>query len=140
MSEQNIATAIKFLNAMGEGDVEVADACVGPDAVAVAKGYGKLSGVRRRESMVGNIAGFKQLFPTGLKLDYKSITANADRVVIECEGNALTCTDKPYKNQYCMVFTMTDGKISRLNEYFCTVHADEVVWPIFNQHVDDQAS
>jgi hypothetical protein len=28
------------------------------------------------------------------------------------------------------VFTLQDGRIRQVNEYFCTIHADEVLWPL----------
>src|SRR3546814_3575626 len=54
------------------------------------------------------------------------LTAEDARVVVEFEGNAVTCEGKPYCNQYCMVFTMRDGRIGQVNEYFCTILADEI--------------
>src|SRR4029077_21159058 len=93
-------------------------------------GFGKFAGVRRYDTIVGTIDAFKQLVPTGLRPDIKSVIAEGDRVVVEFEGNAMTCEDKPYNNQYCMVFTLADGKIKQVNEYFCTILADEVLWPL----------
>lgn len=130
MSNQNADTVLKFLNAMSNGDAETADTCVGPNAFTVAKGYGKFAGVRERDIMVGTIAAFKQLVPEGLNIDVKSVTAQDDRVVVEFEGDSKTCEGVPYKNQYCMVFMMEDGKIKQVNEYFCNIHADEVLWPL----------
>lgn len=131
MSENNVKTVLTFIEAMSNSDAATADTCVGPDAFTVAKGYGKFSGVRQRETMVGTIAAFNQLLPTGLNVDVKSVTAQDDRVVVEFEGDATTCDGKPYKNQYCMVFMIgEDGRIRQVNEYFCNIHADEVLWPL----------
>lgn len=129
-NEQNKQLALRFIQAMNDGDPEAGDACLTPDAFTVSKGFGKFSGVRQRETMVGTIKAFKTLLPTGLRLTVNSITAEGDRVVAECEGNAVTSEGKPYCNQYCFVFTCADGKIARVNEYFCNVLADEVLWPL----------
>ena len=51
-------------------------------------------------------------------------------MVVEFEGNAVTASGEQYNNQYCMVFTMRDGKIRQVNEYFCTILADRVLWPL----------
>jgi ketosteroid isomerase-like protein len=67
--------------------------------------------------------------PTGLRPTVLSVTAEAERVVVEFEGNAVTCEGKPYCNEYCMVFNLQDGKIKQVNEYFCTKLADEVLYP-----------
>jgi ketosteroid isomerase-like protein len=59
-----------------------------------------------------------------------TVTAEGDRVVVEWEGDAKTSAGTPYCNQYCMVFTLRDGKIKQVNEYFCTILADNVLWPL----------
>lgn len=131
MSENNIKTVLDFLDAMSTSNAEKADTCVAEGAFTVAKGYGKFSGIRERETMVGTISAFNQLLPTGLNIDVKSVTAQEDRVVVEFEGDATTSDGKAYKNQYCMVFMCdNDGKIKQVNEYFCNIHADEVLWPL----------
>jgi ketosteroid isomerase-like protein len=130
MSEQNTAVVLRFMEAMGTNDPEMADGCVGPDAYAVAKGTTKFAGKRTRELMVGGIELFKTIIPTGLRFAIGDVTAAGDRVVVEAEGNGVTMEGTPYCNQYCFVFTMKDGLIASVNEYFCTKLADEVLWPI----------
>lgn len=130
MSEQNKQVALRFMQAMGSNDPETAAACLSPDAKAIAKGFGKFAGVRPAQTMVGMIDAFKRMIPTGLRFDIKSVTAEGDRVVVEAEGNAVTSQGKPYCNQYCFIFTLADGKIVQMNEYFCHVLANEVLWPL----------
>lgn len=137
MSEENVKVVLDFLEAMSTSDAEKADKCVGPKAFTMAKGYGKFSGRRERVTMVGTIASFEQLLPTGLNIEVKSVTSQDNRVVVEFEGNAKTADDKEYKNQYCMVFTLEEHKIAQVNEYFCNIHADEVLWPLISQ-LDNQ--
>ena len=128
--EQNKAVVLKFIEAMSSSDAAAADTCVAPDAFTVAKGYGKFAGVRSREVMVGTIDSFKQMLPSGLNVEVKSVTASGNTVVVEFEGDANTSEGRPYQNQYCMVFMLAGGKIKQVNEYFCNVHADEVLWPL----------
>ena len=128
------------MTAMGTNDPELAAGCLAPDACAVAKGYGKFAGARQASVMVGMIDEFKKIMPTGLRFTIKSVTASDDRVAIEAEGNALTALGTSYHNQYCFVFTRADGKIKQVNEYFCTVHADEVLWPLIESHAQATAS
>jgi ketosteroid isomerase-like protein len=129
MSEQNKRLVLKFIEAMGASDAESAAPCLAEDAFTLAKGFSKFAGVRRYETIVGTINAFKKLVPTGLRPTVHTVTAEAERVVVEFEGDAVTCEGKPYCNQYCMVFTMQDGKIKQVNEYFCTKLADEVLYP-----------
>lgn len=133
MSKQNKEVVLTFINAMGKSDGATAAACLTKDAFTNAKGFGKFAGIRHYDTIVGTIDAFKQLLPTGLSPVIESVTAEGDRVVVEFEGRATTCEGRAYNNQYCMVFTVRDGKIKQVNEYFCTVLADDVLWPLVAQ-------
>ena len=139
MSEQNKSVVLKFINAMGTSDPEAADECLAADAFTDAKGFCALSGVRHRDEIVGTIGAFQLLLPTGLCPEVKTVTADGDRVAVEFEGHSTTKAGKEYNNQYCMVFTLADGKIKQVNEYFCTKLAEEVLWPEI-QGMQDQLS
>jgi ketosteroid isomerase-like protein len=130
MSETNKAVALRFIAAMGSNDPEGVRACLAADAVATTKGFGKFSGSRDAATVVGAIEIFKDLMPTGLRLSVQSVTGEGDRVVVEATGDAVTGDGKAYRNEYCFVMTFRDGRIARMNEYLCSVHADEVLWPL----------
>ena len=133
MSDSNRSVVLRFIEAMSAGDTDTAKACLAPDAQTVAKGYGKFAGVREYPTIVGTIAALKTLVPDGLQPTIVSVTAESERVVVEFEGRATTCEGTPYNNQYCMVFTLAGGRIKQVNEYFCTIHADEVLWPLIER-------
>ena len=137
MVEQNKTVVLTFIDAMGRSDGATAAACLAPDAFTLAKGFGKFAGVRRFDTIVGTIDAFQKLIPDGLNPDIQSVTGEGDRVVVEFEGRATTCDGKPYHNQYCMVFTLAAGKIKQVNEYFCTLHAEEVLWPLVEQMANE---
>ena len=130
MSEQNKAVVIKFIEAFSDGDAETAKTCLATDAQTVAKGFGKLSGRRPYDLIVATTAAFKDIIPTGLQPQFKSVTAEADRVVVEFEGNSTLVNGERYCNEYCMVFTLADGLIENVNEYYCTLLADEKILPL----------
>ena len=130
MSEENRAVALKFMEAMASNNPELADECVAEDGIAIAMGTTKFAGVRNRDQMVGGIELFKRMIPTGLRFTIGDVTAEGNRVVVEAKGNAVTAAGTPYRNQYCFVFTLKDGKIKKAHEYFCTKLADEVLWPV----------
>jgi ketosteroid isomerase-like protein len=130
MSEQNKKVAVDFIEAFSRGDVETTRACLGPDAVAIAKGFGQISGRRPREFILETTAAFNDVIPSGLRPSIKSVTADGDRVAVEFEGDATLANGERYCNQYCMVFTLKDGRISQVNEYFCTALADQKLGPL----------
>jgi ketosteroid isomerase-like protein len=130
MSEQNKAVVLKFIEAFSEGDAKTADTCLAPDAMTIAKGFGKLSGRRSRDLIVATTAAFKDTIPSGLQPKFLTTTAEDDRVTVEFEGNATLANGADYCNQYCMVFTLQDGLIKNINEYYCTILADERILPL----------
>lgn len=137
MSEQNKQLVRDFIEAFSRGDVEATKACLAPDAITYAKGFGKLSGARPYEFIVATTGAFKALIPTGLRPQFKSVTAEGDRVAVEFEGNAVLANGADYCNQYCMVFTLKDGRIKQVNEYYCTILADERIGPLLAE-VEEQ--
>jgi ketosteroid isomerase-like protein len=130
MSEQHKQVAISFIEAFSKGDAEAAKKYLTPDAVTIAKGFGKLSGPRSYELIVATTGAFTQIIPTGLRPSFRSVTAEGERVVVEFEGDATLANGERYCNQYCMVFTLRDGKIKQVNEYYCTILADQKIGPL----------
>ena len=57
------------------------------------------------------------------------ILADGDFVVVECRGNVITKTGKPYCNTYCYVIRMRDGKMVELTEYFDTALVSSALEP-----------
>ena len=130
MSEQNKQVVLTFIEAMGKGDAEEADPCLAPDAFTLAKGFGKFAGVRQHDLILATISAFRKLVPDGMQPVIQSVTAEGDRVVVEFDGNATLSNGESYCNEYCMVFSLRDGKIKQVNEYFCTILADKVLFPL----------
>lgn len=137
MSEHNKQVVLKFLEAMGRGDADVAAELITDDAIVTSKGFGKLSGTRQHDAILGTMASFKQIVPTGLNCIIQTVTADEERVVVEFEGQSVLTNGKPYNNQYCFVFTMKDGKIKASNEYYCTLLADEAIGPFLMERRED---
>ena len=130
MSDANKQVALKFIKAMGENDPVAAAECLAHDAVAVATGNSHFKGTRDARMMIDGIEAFKSLMPSGLNFTIKSAVAEGDQVAVECEGNATTSVGTSYCNKYVFFITLRGGKITLVNEYFCTVLANEVLWPL----------
>ncbi len=130
MSEQNKQVVLRFIEAMGKGNAEDAAPCLAPDAFTLAKGFGKFAGMRQHDLILATIGAFRKLVPDGMQPVIQSVTGEGDRVVVEFEGNATLSNGASYCNQYCMVFTLQGGRIKQVNEYFCTILADEVLYPL----------
>lgn len=130
MNEHNKQVVLAFIEAMGRGDAAAAAPCIAEDTFTLAKGFGKFAGVRTHDTILATIEAFKQLMPGGMEPTILSVTGEDDRVVVEFEGNGTLLNGETYNNQYCMVFLLRDGRIRQVNEYFCTLLADKVLWPL----------
>ena len=130
MSEANKAIALKFLKAMSEADAVGQGECLTPDATTVTKGFAGVSGTRNRETMMATVEAFKEIVPTGFRPTVHRVIAEGETVVVEWEGDAILGNGVPYCNQYVFIFTFEGGLIKRLDEYFCTVLADNTIMPL----------
>lgn len=131
-TDKNKETVNRFIEAMGSGDSETAATCITKDAYTLAKGFGHFAGVREYDTILATISAFKKLMPGGMKPEILSLVAEGDKVVAEFEGNGTLVNGEDYSNEYCMVFSLRDGKICQVNEYFCTILADKKLWPLVN--------
>ena len=131
MSEANKAVALKFIEALGKGDAETVKTVITDDVVAVATGTSIGSGTRNYAEIIAVFGMFGQITKTGLNPKILSVTAEADRVAVEWEGNCTLVNGTQYNNQYVQVFFLRDGKICKLKEYFDTKLTDAALGPIF---------
>ena len=89
--------------------------------------------------IVATTAAFKNIIPTGLRPNFLAVIADGDRVVVEFEGDAVLANGESYCNQYCMVFTLAGGLIKAVNEYYCTILADNKILSLLAD-VEEQRS
>ncbi|UII20300.1 nuclear transport factor 2 family protein [Fulvivirga ligni] len=54
------------------------------------------------------------------KVEVHNIIADGDYVVVEMSGQNETVTENSYKNKYCWVCLLRDGKLYQINEYMDT--------------------
>jgi ketosteroid isomerase-like protein len=125
--------ALKFLHAMGAGDAATVATCLAPDAITMARNFSKFAGVIKREQIVSMVGAFRTLMPQGLAFNVLSVTAEGDRVAIECDGDAITRSGEVYRNLYCFVLRFAGDLISEIHEYFCSKLADELIWPLVQE-------
>jgi ketosteroid isomerase-like protein len=138
MIERNKEVVRNFIDAFSNGDTEAAKACLAPDALVIAKGFGRLSGPRTYDFIVATTGAFKELMPSGLRPQYRTFIAEGDQVVVEFEGDATLVNGERYCNQYCMVFTLEAAKIKRSHEYYCTILADQKIGPLLANVEEDR--
>lgn len=137
--ENNKQTAIRFIEAMSDGDAKAQAECLAPDAFTITKGFAGVSGQRNRETMLATVEAFRELVPTGFRPKFEKVVAEGDTVMVEWEGDAILSDGTPYPNQYVFIFSFENGKIRQLNEYFCTVLADRTILPLLAKKGEELA-
>jgi len=68
-----------------------------------------------------------ELFPEGLEIKIKGMTAEDDRVAIEAESHGRHKSGRTYHNVYHFLMRARDGKIVEWREYLDTMHAADVL-------------
>ena len=68
-------------------------------------------------------------FETTYRATAVHLIAEGDRVVIEFRGNVITKSGKAYRNTYCYVCRIEDGKVKELTEYCDTQLIVEALAP-----------
>ena len=139
MIEDNKQIARRFIEALGTNDAATVAQYFAADGKAVTKGHSHFSGTRDAAEVIRTLASFLAVLPKGLQLTVTNAIGEGDRVVVEAEGNTRTADGAPYHNQYCFVLTFNDGKVAHFSEYFCTLHAEQVLWPAVVQAHNGQS-
>ena len=86
-----------------------------PDQLPVAGEHSKERIARLFYNMAGQLKD-------GLKLTVKSSIAEGDRVALEVESLGELQNGRIYNQQYHLLITISDGKISAVREYLDTQH------------------
>ena len=119
--ETNKAVALEFLKSLETGprfDL------VAPDARWWIQGHGFLS-LAEFKALAERVAGTKA--PSHMTIGY--VTAEADRVAIECDGKGRQHDGRPYDNTYHFLFFVRDGLVTEVHEHFDTAYAREALKP-----------
>lgn len=56
----------------------------------------------------------------GLAVTPQHLVAEGDTVVMQAQGSSKTKTGRRYDNTYCIVFRITNGKVTNITEYLDT--------------------
>ena len=83
----------------------------------------------KNDLLNGLFAPLHEVLDGGIKVHMETITAEGDRVIMEMKGEAKSKAGLPYNNDYCIVITCRDGKISAVREYLDT----ELVTSVFGK-------
>lgn len=79
------------------------------------------------DAIVATILPIRALFTPGSPvITPRSVTSNAQRVVLETHGGGQLADDRPYDNHYVMVVEVSEGKVTALREYMDTYYVNRL--------------
>jgi ketosteroid isomerase-like protein len=123
--EDNKKLATEFLARFSANDIDGALATMSddatwwiagkPDQISAAGSYSKEKIGRLFHNMAGQLK-------TGLKMKVRSMIGEGERVAVEVESYGELNNGRIYNQEYHMLMTIRDGKISAVREYLDTQH------------------
>ena len=124
---ENKELARRFIDAISRGDIEAIRNSFADDGTVWTIGTLPISGTFGAAQVAEASHRVLDLFPEGLKITIKGMTAEGDRVAIEAESYGRHVSGKTYANVYHFLMRARGGKIVEWREYLDTEHAREVL-------------
>ncbi len=124
--ERNKQIVIDFYDAVTRCDLEKMNALLADDVkyqLPFDPAYSPSAGTMDKKTFLAVIPSFFRMMKNGLKITFKGMTAEGDRVAAEAESYGET--DKgTYQNRYHFLIELRDGKITRCCEYLDSAYAN----------------
>lgn len=132
-----------FLGALDANDAEAVRAWMAPEATwwvdtgldRAAGRFGHDPGDDRPWPLHGEmdageksdlLARVRDRFPGGVRQTVRRSFAGDDIAVLEVAGDGMFLGERPYRNRYCFVVRVADGRVTQVREYLDTRHAASV--------------
>jgi len=132
-TEVSKRVARRFVETFSNCQYDDWGALLADDAVYEFPGTALVSGVFTKQEMIEKVKGIPLLFPNGIQLKIRNLTAEEDRISVEAQGSAVSVEGVPYNNVYHMLFVIRDGQIKEAREYVDTILADKLFGPFISQ-------
>jgi uncharacterized protein len=130
-TEASKAVVLAYVKALTDGDFAALRAFFGPDSTWTLAGDLPLSGTwTGPDEILGRFlpAMVARLVPESMEFEFDGLIGEGDRVLAEWNTRAMARSGGRYEQHCLAVFTIRDGRIAAVREYFDTLHAREVVF------------
>lgn len=130
-TEANRALITAIFDRLAEGDGAMFVASLDDDAVLTVTGDSSWSGVHRgKAAILRDVFGVVSRRLSGRNRTRATrILADGDWVAVEARGEMTTADGRPYRNDYCLLYRLRDGRIVELKEYQDTAMCERVLGP-----------
>ena len=123
-NEQNRARALRFIEALSANKLAEMREVLHADFEVWLPRPRRLYSFDEYQEMVQRSSA---LMPRSIDITIGPITAEDDRVAIQCESHADLVSGKTYNNVYHFLFEFHEGKIRKVSEHNDTYHAVTVL-------------
>ena len=132
-TEENRAIATRFYYALAKADIDTIKALQVPDVAYNIVGSIPISGRVVGVDQVYDVTVadvFSRLKPESVSFarKWKIMCADEDRVVCLMMGGGIGQNGADYSQTYCHIFTIRDGKIVEVHEFFDTALAEVALY------------
>jgi ketosteroid isomerase-like protein len=87
-----------------------------------------ISGIKNgKGEILEFLRAVSKIFPPAMRSEIRSVYVDGDAVIVEMVNRSTTASGRPYENEYCFVFEISDGKIREIREYVDTQRANEII-------------
>ena len=123
-----------YLDALLAGDLEGIRACFAPDATWTIYGDLPIAGPwHGRDAIVDDFLGTVgwDLFEAGSgpEFEFPTLIGEGNTVALEWRVTARSAAGADYRNHYCGIFVVADGRIAAVREYLDSGYAKRVLFP-----------
>ncbi|MFJ7078934.1 nuclear transport factor 2 family protein [Streptomyces sp. NPDC098781] len=125
--QDNKTICRQYIEAVGRGDDSAATALMADDFTHQLMGTSAFSGTRGREGVAELVRMLGTITVSGVAFTITCMTEEDGVVCVEASGRSELVAGGSYNNVYCFVFTLRDGKVAAMREYFDTKYIDEVL-------------
>ena len=129
-AEANKKIVLDLFENLSAGKIDLAMAHLSDNATWTVMGDPKtfpLAGTKTKEQLANLLVGVRPVFPKGVQIIPKGLTAEGDRVALEAQSYGEHVNGKVYKNLYHFLFILRDAKVQSVREYLDTIHAKDVL-------------
>ena len=122
--DDNKRIVTQFWSAVSSDQLDHAMALLAEDATWWVFGALPLSGTYSKSEFKGLLAKLLAVFPRGVVVTVKGMTAEANRVAVEAESHGVDEAGRIYNNFYHFLFEFRDHQIIAVREYMDTMHVN----------------
>ncbi|SEB61466.1 hypothetical protein SAMN05216483_0008 [Streptomyces sp. 2131.1] len=136
MNQQDVTAASKavvqaYMDTLMTGDMDALRGFFTPETTWTLAGDLPVSGTwTGPEEILGEFVPMMvaRLVPESMELEFEGLIGEGERVLAEWNTRALARTGGRYDQHCVAVFTIREGRITSVREYFDTLHAKTVVF------------